>query len=285
MNVMQIIGNIGGIMKKTAIFMMCCALLCGTFSACSDNSGSTTITRGTASSSAASSKKSGSSAASSSSEPDEKSDPHDNLDIDINEKEIQTFNEPEKHDELYGIWRLYDFPGIDGFYFDGNGKAGIILAYTDMLNFKGSSFVYDGDDIPEKDVAFDGRTMSVNYEGKELITMIRTTPEKSNYVAGKYLVVGGSIYDDLHKVYSDSAILYALDYNDSFIIVTDLIDYTINDNRLVLKFGSDYKNELKGTEYDDVIGADEGMKFKISGDSLSLWFSKDYGVMLFKYNI
>lgn len=244
-------------MRKKAIIIMCFQLVCAALTGCAD--GGSTVDRPESSSAGSSS----SSASKKTTEAETEED---------TEYVTEPETEPIERDELYGSWRAYDFY-VDGLYFDGTGKGGILMDTTDYLCYKGGCFVTDTDDIPESDVSWDGRTMTINYEGVTLAKMIKADADDNPYIDGDYLLIGGTMKEAFQEDGEEQTMIFTISDKESYITLLDVFEYTFDDKYLYLKGG------------DDIVDADEaesGLEYSIEGSKLSLWFSDEYGIMMFK---
>ena len=110
---------------------------------------------------------------------------------------------PEK--ELIGKWEMPSLSeaGMDcgGLEFKEGGKGSLFMDTSSIIHAEDKDiYVGEGDDafvFEEKFVEFDGKTLKVNVNDNDMLTMERTGKEDSSTYDGEYKLISGLLYDQI----------------------------------------------------------------------------------------
>lgn len=181
---------------------------------------------------------------------------------DKDDKKSASAADGEIDEELLGAW-YGDSTGIGlGFNFKDDSTVDLFMDMSSQIYFEGENLYFAGTETPEDAITFDGKSLSVNVSGTEIMTLEKIDDIAGSDYYGEYELTGGMLLDSIPETSSDEGIHIIFDDGKSVCSYMSVMQYSAKDGEMTL---TDHSGMLTGTS-----GETEDATYSISGDTLSL---------------
>ena len=164
--------------------------------------------------------------------------------------------------DLLGSW-YGDSTGVGmGFLFRDDANIDLFMDMSSQIYFEGEKLYFAGTETPDDAITFDGKSLSVNVSGTEIMTLDKIEDIDGSDYYGEYELKSGMLMDSIPETGSDEGIHIIFDDGISVCSYLGVMQYSAKDGKMTL---IDHSGMLTGSE-----GETEEATYEISGDTLSL---------------
>ena len=164
--------------------------------------------------------------------------------------------------DLLGSW-YGDSTGVGlGFLFRDDASIDLFMDMSSQIYFEGEKLYFAGTETPDDAITFDGKSLSVNVSGTEIMTLDKIEDIDGSDYYGEYELTGGMLLNSIPETGSDEGIHIIFDDGISVCSYLGVMQYSAEDGEMTL---IDHSGMLTGSE-----GETEEATYEISGDTLSL---------------
>lgn len=148
----------------------------------------------------------------------------------MQETEEETTAEADISEEsILGMWYTEEDNVLMGFSFKESGNVDVFMDITEMTHFTADGKLFMEDVSLESE--FDGTTLSVNFNGQDILTMTRYSGSSDN-LDGEYTLLSGVFYDNMVESSGNSSLYTVVNGETMYLGYRDILTYTTDGNNI-----------------------------------------------------